>query len=428
MSGAVTLFSPAAFASPDAAFADVVGATDPNIFLNGLEDVLRVATQLDPEGANADVQKFLGAIFPPSNYRTLSPQLQEAYRELIAGAIRTNHALFARAHKVTVLASARRFAASAADAVSQLVPRSPEDPSVTMNAFLKELGLPEGPFTSAIVRRLYSLPSPVMPSEKNEKRALVKSLIEAMTEWWGENEWVPHDPDFTKEPDPERLNWFVDRLEEFLPEYTLAIAWDERVDLVDAVTKSGGFSALSASKDSIIALRGIGMSDHDIYEVITQAAKVCPQGEGEQLPEAYDTLNEAIHELSVVGYNNGQITRAIKVAAKAFLVTDYGIFMDDVYKTLGLIGVTVHDLEPDLFNREKLFFQMIGYEVLYGERHGAVVEVLRGTKRYTGPQIQKFMRDLRKGASLHGSRTSDDAFVRSRDIADAAFVKSHDEN
>ncbi|OGQ46174.1 MAG: hypothetical protein A3H42_01465 [Deltaproteobacteria bacterium RIFCSPLOWO2_02_FULL_46_8] len=123
MSIGAPLFTEASLANPNVAFSDVVGAADPDIFLGGLADLYRLVVSLDATGENADVQTFLGALhISPEIYLRLNSTQQEAYRMMIAKAIRENHALFARAHPQT---GVNRFARDAAASVRHLLGRGP---------------------------------------------------------------------------------------------------------------------------------------------------------------------------------------------------------------------------------------------------------------------------------------------------------------
>ena len=137
MGGITTIFTPEALASADVAYADLVGAADVDAFLDGLADLRSAVVQLDATGEDSAVQTFLGALhMSPDIYRRMSPERQEAYRTVIAKAIRANHALFARA-RPPVATGVVRFASH--DAVVATVTSILKKNPVT--AFAEKLGL-----------------------------------------------------------------------------------------------------------------------------------------------------------------------------------------------------------------------------------------------------------------------------------------------
>ena len=434
MSGTVTMFSPAAFSNADMAFNDVVGAVDPDVFLEGLADLRGALVQLDTREEDSTIQAFLQALrISPETYRRLNPDQQEACRTIIANAISTHHSLFARSHAGVTLGT-RRFAASAAGAVAHLVPKSPEDPSVPMSVFLKEeLGLPEGPFTTVIVRRLfYSITPPTMPRGREEKRALLKSLTEAMINWWDIRDpdtTYSKKVDLTQEPNAKALDWFVGQIKEYLPTIlSLDISSEERVHLVDSVVVPHTFVPLEDVADLIVTLRGIGMSDRDIYGVIIQVDDVFDFSTHWERPFlVFFSIGMTVPNLQGSGYNNEQIARAIKKVAQTFS-DDIGTEMGRVYVTLRVIGEWLRDREPDASKRAVLLFQMINRGILGSRSYDAVVEVLRESgKKYTRPQMRIFISALRE-SYVNYMHMGEDADAKAERDADDAFRPPIDGN
>lgn len=127
MAGITSLFSEGALVNPEIAYTEMVGATDADIFLDGLADLRSAVVRLDATGEDTAVQTFLGALhISPDSYRRMNPAQQEAYRRVIGDAIRKNHALFARAHP-PVASGISRFATDAATAVVSILRKGPLD-------------------------------------------------------------------------------------------------------------------------------------------------------------------------------------------------------------------------------------------------------------------------------------------------------------
>ncbi|MBI5298755.1 MAG: hypothetical protein HY877_00430 [Deltaproteobacteria bacterium] len=101
-----------------------------------MADLRDAVVQLDATGEDSAVQTFLNALhMSPVIYRRMSPKKQEAYRRVIAIAIRANHPLFARAHPP--VSAGIRFAShdAAVATVTSILRKNPVD------AFAEKLGL-----------------------------------------------------------------------------------------------------------------------------------------------------------------------------------------------------------------------------------------------------------------------------------------------
>lgn len=94
MAGIPSLFTAEALTSADAAYAQIVGATDAEVFLDGVADLKGELLSLDYMGKNTAVQAFIEALCAPHDYSNREPDSQKRYREFVGEIVRTYYYLF----------------------------------------------------------------------------------------------------------------------------------------------------------------------------------------------------------------------------------------------------------------------------------------------------------------------------------------------
>ncbi|OGQ46802.1 MAG: hypothetical protein A3H42_03530 [Deltaproteobacteria bacterium RIFCSPLOWO2_02_FULL_46_8] len=101
MAGISSLFTAEALTSADVAYAQIVGATDAEVFLEGLADLRdELVSLLRAGGRNGEseaIENFIEAIYVPPWYQNRGPVSQREYRQYIAEMIRARHSLFKQA-------------------------------------------------------------------------------------------------------------------------------------------------------------------------------------------------------------------------------------------------------------------------------------------------------------------------------------------